>query len=74
MRDEEKITVQNTELLNTDLRIYALMRLGIKENEKIADILEYSIKSIYAYKTKIRNKASVPKEEFDKRVMEIKSI
>lgn len=72
--EENKVRLQEGEFLNTDLRIYALLRLGIKENEKIAEILEYSVKSIYAYKTKIRNKANVPKDEFDRRVMEIKSI
>lgn len=72
--EENKVSLQEGEFLNTDLRIYALLRLGIKENEKIAEILEYSVKSIYAYKTKIRNRANVPKEEFDKKVMEIRSI
>ena len=72
--DENKIHLHEGDLLNTDLRIYALQRLGIKDNEKIAEILEYSVKSIYAYKTKIRNRASVSREDFDKKVMEIKSI
>lgn len=71
---ENQVQLHEGELLNTDLRIYALQRLGIKDNEKIAEILEYSVKSIYAYKTKIRNRAAVPREDFDKRVMEIKSI
>ncbi len=73
-REEDRIALPDGQLLNTDLRIYALIRLGIKENEKIAEILEYSIKSIYAYKTRIRNRAHYPKEEFEKKVMEIKSI
>ena len=72
--EEDKIRLPENELLTTDLRIYALLRLGIKENEKIAEILEYSVKSIYAYKTKIRNRSKVPKEEFDKKVMSIKSL
>lgn len=72
--EEDRVSLQDGELLNTDLRIYALLRLGIKENEKIAEILEYSVKSIYAYKTRIRNRAKVPRDEFDKKVMEIKSI
>lgn len=72
--EENKIKLEEGELLNTDLRIYALLRLGIKENEKIAEILQYSVKSIYAYKTRLRNRAKVPKEEFDKKVMEIKSV
>ncbi len=72
--EEDKIRLLDDELLTTDLRIYALIRLGIKENEKIAEILEYSVKSIYAYKTKIRNRSKVPKDEFDKKVMNIKSL
>lgn len=72
--DEDRYNLEDGSHLNTDLRIYALIRLGIRENEKIAEILEYSIKSIYAYKTKIRNKALVPKEEFERRVMEIPSV
>jgi tetratricopeptide (TPR) repeat protein len=72
--EEDQVKLANDELLSTDLRIYALIRLGIKENEKIAEILEYSVKSIYAYKTKMRNRSIVPKEEFDKRIMNIKSL
>ncbi|MBC7867488.1 MAG: tetratricopeptide repeat protein [Gloeobacteraceae cyanobacterium ES-bin-316] len=72
--EDHQVKIQERELLNTDLRIYALIRLGIRENEKIAEILEYSVKSIYAYKTKIRNRAKYPKEEFEQRIMNIKSI
>ena len=72
--EEDQIVLRNDELLNNELRIYALMRMGITENEKIAQILEYSVKTIYAYKTKIRNRTIVPKDEFDKRVMAVKSI
>ena len=72
--EENQVRLHEAELLNTDLRIYALQRLGIKDNEKIAEILEYSVKSIYAYKTKIRNRAIVSREDFDRKVMEIKSI
>ncbi|MFD2887501.1 DUF6377 domain-containing protein [Chitinophaga cymbidii] len=72
--EENRINLADGELMNTDLRIYALIRLGIKDNEKIAEILEYSVKSIYAYKTRIRNRAIVSRDEFDKKVMEIKSI
>lgn len=72
--EENRIRLHDNELLNTDLRIYALIRLGIHQNEKIAEILEYSVKSIYAYKTKIRNRANLNNDEFDKRVMDIRSI
>lgn len=72
--EEDQVKLADNELLSTDLRIYALIRLGIRENEKIAEILEYSVKSIYAYKTKMRNRSKVPKDEFDKRIMSIKSL
>lgn len=72
--EEDQIQLKDDELLNTELRIYALMRMGITDNEKIAQILEYSVKTIYAYKTKVRNRTKVPKEELDKRVMSIKSL
>lgn len=71
-RDEDQIHLKENELLNTDLRIYALFRIGISENEKIARILEYSVNTIYAYKTRIRNKSIVPNEEFEDRIMQIK--
>lgn len=74
LNEDDQITLPDNELLNTDLRIFALIRLGIKENDKIAEILEYSVKSIYAYKTRIRNKAKYSKEDFDKKVMQIKSV
>ncbi len=74
LHEEDQILLHENELLNTDLRIFALIRLGIKENDKIAEILEYSVKSIYAYKTRVRNKAKFSKEDFDKKVMQIKSV
>jgi tetratricopeptide (TPR) repeat protein len=72
--EEDQVKLSDDELLTTDLRIYALIRLGIKDNEKIAEILEYSVKSIYAYKTKMRNRSKLHKEDFDKRIMSIKSL
>jgi hypothetical protein len=71
-KEEDQIKLKDNELLNTDLRIYALIRIGISENEKIAQILEYSVNTIYAYKTKIRNKSLVPNDEFEEKIMGIK--
>lgn len=74
LKANEKILPRDEELLNTDLRIYALIRLGINDNEKIASFLNYSVNTIYAYKTKIKGKANCPSDQFKKMVMEIKSI
>ncbi len=65
MKEEDKVRLKEGQILNKELRIFALIRLGIRHNEKIAQILGYSVNSIYAYKTKIRNK-SIGKDGFDK--------
>jgi hypothetical protein len=74
LRPEEQIQLKNDELLNTDLRIYALIRLGISDSEKMAKFLNYSLNTIYTYKTKVKNKALHSSEEFKRKVMEIKSM
>lgn len=74
LKPEEQIQLKAKELLNADLRIYALIRLGINDNEMIAGFLDYSVNTIYTYKTKIKNKAICPSEQFIQKVMEIKSI
>jgi ATP/maltotriose-dependent transcriptional regulator MalT len=74
LKPEEQIHLKKDELLNTDLRIYALIRLGINDNEKIAQFLDYSVNTIYAYKTKIKSKACYSSEEFKHKVLEIRSI
>ena len=72
LKDDEKIILKEGQLLNTDLRIFALVRLGISDSEKIAKLLDYSLHTIYAYKTRIKNKSVYPNEEFEKMIMEIK--
>ncbi len=50
--------------LNTELRIYALVRLGINDSTKIASFLHYSPQTVYNYRNKVRNRAAVSKEMF----------
>lgn len=73
LRPDSRIELAEGELLNTDLRIAALIRLGIHQNEVIAQVLDYSINTIYAYKTKLRNRTDLSNEEFEKRIMAIPS-
>ncbi|MFD0764661.1 DUF6377 domain-containing protein [Mucilaginibacter lutimaris] len=61
-------------LLNNELRIFALIRLGIDENETIAKILNYSVNTIYTYKTKVKNRSFIPNELFEEKVMAIKAV
>lgn len=69
--DDMPWTIKPNEVLNTELRIFALIRLGITDSSKIARFLNYSTNTIYTYRTKIRNKAAVPREDFDEMVMKI---
>ena len=68
---EEQLLPKQGELLNTELRIFALIRLGITDSVKIAGFLRYSLSTIYNYRTKARNKAAVSRDEFENMVMKI---
>ncbi len=71
LRPEERINLPSRNHLNTDLRIFALIRLGIDESSKIAEFLRYSPNSIYAYRARIKNKAAGNRNDFEKQVKEI---
>lgn len=68
---EERIVLTEDEKLNTTLRIYALVRLGISESVKIADFLHCSTQTVYNIRLKTRNKLIVPKDDFLKLVQNI---
>lgn len=74
MIDGSEVKINSNQILNKELRIFALIRLGIKHNEKISKILGYSVNSIYAYKTKVRNKSKVENEDFDKLLIQNTSL
>lgn len=63
--DEEQVILKKGEILNTELRIYALIRLGINDSNKIASFLGYSVNTIYNYRAKMKNKAKVAREDFE---------
>lgn len=68
---EEQFVLKQGELLNTELRIFALIRLGITDSVKIAAFLRYSLSTIYNYRTRARNKAAVSRNDFEEMVMKI---
>jgi hypothetical protein len=72
--EEDRVVLPDNELLNTDLRIFALARMGIHENEKIAHILQYSVNTINTYKTRVKNRSIVANEDFEKRIMKIRTV
>lgn len=72
LRPEERIVLKKDELLNTELRIFALIRLGIEDSSQIAEFLRYSVNTIYNYRAKVKNKACISREEFEQRLMQIR--
>jgi len=70
---DERIILKNGELLTTELRIFALIRLGINDSSKIAKLLRYSVNTIYNYRVKIKNKAAVSRDDFENLVVKIGS-
>lgn len=61
---EERIELKESELLNTELRIHALIRLGITDSVKIADFLHCSAQTVYNNRLRTRNKSIISKEDF----------
>lgn len=68
---EQRIRLKPSEKLNTELRIFALIRLGISSSTKIANFLRYSVTTIYNYRVRLRNAAAGDREKFDDAVMMI---
>ena len=72
LQENEQILPKKGELLNTELRIFALIRLGIEDSSQIAEFLRYSVNTIYNYRAKVRNKARGSREDFDDLVRKIR--
>ena len=72
--EEEEIYIPEGQLLSTEHRIFALIRMGIHDNDRIAKLLGYSVNTIYSYKNRIKNKSFIPNDEFEDRIMEIEAV
>lgn len=73
LKPDQQIQVREDEILNTELRIFALIRLGIKDSSHIARLLRYSVNTIYNYRVKIKNRAIVPRDDFEDLIKKIGS-
>ncbi|MFR9585841.1 MAG: DUF6377 domain-containing protein [Rikenellaceae bacterium] len=74
LTEESQIVPRKRESLTVELRIYALVRLGITDPAKISAMLRYSMNTIYNYRSRVRNHARCDKNEFDIKVKTICSI
>ncbi|QIH35471.1 DUF6377 domain-containing protein [Sphingobacterium sp. DR205] len=64
LKPEEQIQPKSDDCLTPELRVFALMRMGIPDSSRIANFLHYSPQTVYNYKRKIMNKLVVNKEDF----------
>lgn len=68
---EVRVEPKKGELLTTELRIFALIRLGISDSSKIAALLRYSVSTIYNYRSKIKGHTLVSRDDFEERIKTI---
>ncbi len=71
LADGAAIVPKGDDILTPELRIFALIKLGITDSSKIASLLHYSANTIYNYRAKIKNKARGSRDEFEAAVRNI---
>jgi hypothetical protein len=74
LHEEARYQIMENEPMPPELRIFALIRLGIADNEKIAKVLDYSVNTIYTYKTKVKKKSTLSNELFEEHIMKIRAL
>ena len=71
LKPECRITPKSSELLNQDLRIFAIIKLGITDSARISEMLHCSIKTVYNKRSELNSKLAIEREVFMKKLMEI---
>lgn len=71
LKPDNRITQPDNNTLNTPIRIFALIRLGISDSSKIAEFLHYSVNTIYNYRANIKNGVVGDRTEFEDKVKKI---
>ena len=69
--ENERIKPKSDGRLNTVLRVFALIRLGIDSSARIAELLNCSASTVYNYRTQMKNAALVERSDFEKCVKEL---
>jgi tetratricopeptide (TPR) repeat protein len=74
LKEEHRVTLKFPHMLTPEIRIFALIRLGVSDVESIAKFLNYSVHTINTYKSKVKKHALVPSEHFEQEIMKIELI
>ena len=69
--EEGRVHLKYNELLTTELRIFALIRLGVTDSNAIAHFLGYSLATVYNYRSRMKNRAKGDKDTFEQQVMNL---
>jgi hypothetical protein len=72
--EKNQVKTRSNAMLSPEIRIFALIRLGITESERIARFLDFSLSTVKNYKTKAKNRSLIPNELFEQKIMEIESV
>ena len=70
-KPDEQIEPKKTEILNNELRILALIKLGINDSSEIADLLHCSVKTVYNLRSILKARLAIPEEQFNKVISEL---
>ncbi len=73
LKEDERFELRKGELLNTELRVFALIRLGITDSARIADFLRCSLQTVYNYRSKIKKKAISEETDIEEQIRHIGS-
>lgn len=71
LKPEWRIVLKDSEKLTTELRIFAMIKLGVTESARISELLHYSIKTVYNKRSSMNSKLAIPKEQFEKMLKEL---
>ena len=74
LQPDTQVSPKEENRLTTEIRIFALIRLGIEDSSKIAEFLHYSVNTIYNYRARIKNGAVDNRESFERRVKQLGQI
>ena len=69
--EKDRKLPEDEKSLTNEMRIFALIRLGVSDSERIANFLDYSVHTVNTYKTRIKNRSIVDNEQFEQRIMDI---
>ena len=73
LKEDCRIRPKHDDMLNTELRIFALIKLGITQSSHIASLLRYSVNTIYNYRAQIKNSVLEDRDDFEEKVKKIGS-